>query len=484
MSAYWGRNAAEGALAAFHVAVREGIVPKGSFLVVESLDRISRQTVRRAVRTLEDIVEAGINLVDLEDNGRVYNIATLDNNDMAFLIMAIRFMRANQESVLKGDRVRRAYDNKRKWAAARGQTATPFTRKLPAWLYWDETASEIRAHGERAEIVRDIFQRTCEGWGQHKIAKWLNERQVPTWGDAERWHRSYVAKILANSAVVGTFTPHHRLRDETTGKRRRKPLDAIAGYFPAVVDEAAFNQVSLRMSTPAPRGRHADTGPRSAFRGVLRCSRCGGLVSRISKGEQAYLVCARANSKAACKYEAVRYHEVEDTLRRHAAEIVDRAPRGQETEAMDRDIENLSVFVDHLNSEVIEIGTELIHRKTETMRRMLREVEDRLEQTEERLRTLRATRDTLTAAHVLRRLQALQQALERDPFDVVEVNDALKQAVRKLVMDLEGATPAIHWHHVPEDEEPQAIFLPSRHMKVFETADDSVTTSTMKRGGR
>jgi DNA invertase Pin-like site-specific DNA recombinase len=64
ISAFRGRNAEEGKLGDFLNAVRGGIIPPGSFLLVESLDRISRQTVRKAVRTMEDIVEAGVTLVD------------------------------------------------------------------------------------------------------------------------------------------------------------------------------------------------------------------------------------------------------------------------------------------------------------------------------------------------------------------------------------------------------------------------------------
>ena len=71
--AYQGRNATVGALGAFRKAVIEGGVPQGSYLIVESLDRISRQTVRKAVRTLEDIVEAGVCVVDLSDGGKIYN---------------------------------------------------------------------------------------------------------------------------------------------------------------------------------------------------------------------------------------------------------------------------------------------------------------------------------------------------------------------------------------------------------------------------
>jgi DNA invertase Pin-like site-specific DNA recombinase len=54
------KNAADGALRAFVAPVEDGRVPQGSFLVVESLDRISRQAVREAARTLEDLCEAAL----------------------------------------------------------------------------------------------------------------------------------------------------------------------------------------------------------------------------------------------------------------------------------------------------------------------------------------------------------------------------------------------------------------------------------------
>jgi len=67
VSAYRGLNRDEGGLGSFLEAVKAGMVEEGSFLLVESLDRISRDKTRRALRTLEDICEAGITVVTLVD---------------------------------------------------------------------------------------------------------------------------------------------------------------------------------------------------------------------------------------------------------------------------------------------------------------------------------------------------------------------------------------------------------------------------------
>jgi DNA invertase Pin-like site-specific DNA recombinase len=57
VSAFEGMNAERGALGEFLRAVERGDVPKNSWLLVESLDRISRQKPHRAARLIEDIIE-------------------------------------------------------------------------------------------------------------------------------------------------------------------------------------------------------------------------------------------------------------------------------------------------------------------------------------------------------------------------------------------------------------------------------------------
>ena len=86
VSAFRGANAAVGALGAFLKAISDGLVPKGSLLLVEALDRVSRQTARKAVRTLEEIVEAGITVVTLND-GKAYTLESLNGTDFLLAIL-------------------------------------------------------------------------------------------------------------------------------------------------------------------------------------------------------------------------------------------------------------------------------------------------------------------------------------------------------------------------------------------------------------
>jgi DNA invertase Pin-like site-specific DNA recombinase len=474
VSAYRDANAETGRLGEFLKAVEDGLIPRGSFLLVESLDRISRNKPRKAFRLLERICEAGISVVTTADD-RCYDEATLDNDPMALMYALMVAIRANEENERKADRVGEAYDEKRKNAAQRTENGKPFTQMLPAWLTWNAETKRHEAFDERAKVVQRIFGMAEEGLGQHAIAQRLNAEGVPTFGGrgkqrkADAWHRSYVRKLLTNSAVVGTFTPHQRRADTN---RQRVPLDPIEDYFPAIVERELFERVTSRLRATAPRGRNATAEPKSIFAGLLRCAHCGGTVTRMVKGpDNIYLICAKANRRLGCLYQAVRYADVERALVENATVAVQEAPRGLDTDAIDQDITSLDEAMSELADEARELVDELIRDKSNVKRVALRAKERELEEARERLRALRAHKDTLASPYVLRRLRALEQALTRKPLNVVEANKALKEAVGRIVLNPETAELLLHWPHAPEQPTNAGPFY-SRHYKGFEDSKE------------
>src|ERR1700741_37030 len=77
VSGFTGANLETGELGVFLERVKDGTIPRGSWLLVENLDRISRQSPRKAMRVIEDIVGAGVTVVDLSDGGREYSAENL-----------------------------------------------------------------------------------------------------------------------------------------------------------------------------------------------------------------------------------------------------------------------------------------------------------------------------------------------------------------------------------------------------------------------
>lgn len=452
LSAYRGRNAKEGgALAAFLTAVEMGTVARGSYLLVESLDRISRQTVRKAVRTMEDIVEAGVNLVDLSDGGRLYNKETLDGDPMAFLMMAVRFMRAYEESALKGRRVREARSAAR--AAVRDGKRKVFTARGPAWLRVKKDRTGFEPIPERAKIVRRIFKMLAEGKGKHAIAETLNREQVPTWNGGEFWHRSYIEKIANNPAVIGIFIPH--VVEHVEGRKLRKAQSPIPKYFPAVIEKSLYRRVrSLATGAANPlRGRHAVTGHIQNVLGSLaKCPKCGSTMTRVTKGTgkkagKPYLVCAKAKEGAGCDYHTVKLDAVEDALQRDASWLANQCPTpGDEGADLDARIEAKDVEVEQIGEEIERLIQTVRQGAASTeIAKTIRELEAEKESAERERNQLIDRRATVFPAFLDKRMQALEEALEAEPFDAAKANLHLRELFSSAVVNYRTGYIELEW---------------------------------------
>jgi DNA invertase Pin-like site-specific DNA recombinase len=83
LSAFRGKNAAEGALSVFLNLVKKARIPRGTYLLVENLDRLSRNDIRKALRLFLDIIDAGIVLVTLQD-GYEYSEDKCEMHDLMY----------------------------------------------------------------------------------------------------------------------------------------------------------------------------------------------------------------------------------------------------------------------------------------------------------------------------------------------------------------------------------------------------------------
>src|SRR5262245_25596759 len=128
VSAFRGDNVREGALAGFLEACRTGRVAKGSFLIVESLDRLSRDQIRPALQLFLSLQDHGITIVTLEPE-REYSPERTDA--LALIEPLIIFARANEESETKSSRRREAWVDAKDRARQGGGHVG---KNCPAWL--------------------------------------------------------------------------------------------------------------------------------------------------------------------------------------------------------------------------------------------------------------------------------------------------------------------------------------------------------------
>jgi DNA invertase Pin-like site-specific DNA recombinase len=82
ISAFSGKNSKEGALGNFLAAIDTGKIKAGSYLLIESLDRLSRDRVLTAFNQFTRILEKKITIVTLTDN-QEYTEKSLEDNDLS-----------------------------------------------------------------------------------------------------------------------------------------------------------------------------------------------------------------------------------------------------------------------------------------------------------------------------------------------------------------------------------------------------------------
>lgn len=293
VSAFQGKNVAQGSLGKFLALVEEGQVPKGSYLIVESLDRISRQNPHAATALFLQILQAGINIVTLTDS----HVYRADGGNFSDIIVSVVIMsRAYEESRTKSLRVGAAWENKRRNIHKR-----KLTRVAPIWLKLSEDRSSFELIPERAAVLRAIFDEADLGKGSLQIARRLNQEGVPTFAPSKGWYESYVSKVLTNRAVLGEFQPHHYV-----GGKRVPRGEPVSDYFPAIVSREQFERIQAgrairRLKGSGRKGRNNI----NLFQGVARCGYCNGRMMIVNKGDGpkggVYLRCDNARRGADCK---------------------------------------------------------------------------------------------------------------------------------------------------------------------------------------
>lgn len=456
VSAFRGDNAALGALGAFRRAISDGLVPRGSTLLVESLDRVSRQRARAAVRLLEEIVEAGVTVVTLND-GKAYTEASLDGTD--FLMAILLFMRSHEESATKAKRLKAAWGAKR----ARAATGEIQTTRVPAWIQTTGSAAKdarnatLKLHPDRVLLVERMFQMFLDGNGKAAIAQKLNDEKVSTWGAgqgrtrARYWHGTYVFKILTNPAVTGRFTPY--TEEYVAGRMRREAQPSVEGYYPSVIDDETFGRVQTLITARTRTVRSASVA--SLVAGLGRCPLCGSTMTRIMKGTGTRggvpkLICVKAKARAGCTYRLVKLADVENALTGNAEPLIAGMPMAdtglqEEIAGLDDELYRVGQEVERLVDALAESD-----RPSRAVAKRLEASEARAAELSEALTAARAKAAQTESKLVQRRAERLRDALigyGTGIVDAPQANAAMRECFTHAVVDYRTGELALHWRH-------------------------------------
>lgn len=237
LSGYDGSNVEKGALGAFLKAVEDGTIRKGSYLLIENLDRLSRQSLETSMMLLLNIVNSGIHVVTLSD-GKIIKAGKLTFADM--IPVMVELERAHKESARKSELIGEAWKNK-KAAILEGGDHLKLTKWCPKWLTLSEDRKSYIVNGHRVEVIKQMLKWVIAGYGSSRIVQLLESQGEPPWDSNEgvksdrrkpkRWHLSMIQRIVRNRALLGEYELK-RKNPET----KKTEYITVSDYYPNVLE--------------------------------------------------------------------------------------------------------------------------------------------------------------------------------------------------------------------------------------------------------
>lgn len=312
LSAFDGTNVAKGKLGEFLHKAEANHFTNGAILLVESLDRISRQDIVSGVDILVTLLKRGVRVVTFSDE-RIYS----PQNDMvAMLVSILSLSRANEESVVKSKRVAAAWVHKRQNARTKVLTA-----RCPSWLSVKADRSGFDLVEQHASTLKRIFAEAASGFGSYAIAKRLNHEKVETFGRSQHWSKSTIEKLLSSRSAVGEFQPHCKPK-----RGRRTQFGApILDYYPRIIEDDVFAAIQhgrkiRKISGSGRKSRHS----RNMFSGLLVCNECNSKLHFEHKGgtnsKALFLVCC-GRKIGQCTAKPWKYDLFERAFLKHVREL-------------------------------------------------------------------------------------------------------------------------------------------------------------------
>ena len=452
VSAWKGRNFKTGALGRFLAMVENDEIPKGSYLLIESLDRLSREAVPDALTLFMAIINAGIVIVTLGEDRQIYSRDRL-NGDWTKLIIGLAVMsRGHEESQTKSERIKAVAKRKREQAR---EGKGHITSISPAWI----DAKRIDANryqftlNHHAETVRAIYEMATRGLGATVIARKLNADGVPAFKSKDGWYQSIIKALLTRHDVIGTFQPH-RMQN---GKRVPDG-DPIDNYFPAAIDKDLFLRVQTMRSNPGRPGRKGNTFT-NLFTGLCHCAHCGGpmtmKMSRVKGNENGrYLVCANYVRGHRCSdgNRHFRYEPLEAGILDHVKEL--NLADALQTACVDQDISDINETIAGMTIRLDELRRKeqrlalaveddsqppdaiLNLLKTRQTERQAIEAELRHQQMERQRRSIRQDSRTETCDRIGRLQGMWEQADNMTRYNLrSEVHNAIREIITEISFD-------------------------------------------------
>lgn len=318
---------------------------KGDILLVKDYSRFSRNDIE-ATQEMQALSDAGIELISISDG----IIDTSSYN--GWLLMKLKSIFNEMPVRETSSKVRQVVTSRQKngnWICA-----VPYGYRI---TNTKEMTYEVDPSA--AEVVREVFNLYCDGWGYKKICNYLTEKGVPTPTQNEiafaesqgriskkrssgEWAIPTVQKMLENDFYIGTLRQHKYRRNGVNGKDKRIDVEdqiAIEHSHEPIIDNRtwAFAQECKRQRS-AINYRGEKKYP-TDYSGYLYCGTCGKpMFSRSSPRLTPSYICGTYQRRglAGCTAHTVSVPELDSVLKSYITQVM----------------ENSQSIIDDLNSAI------------------------------------------------------------------------------------------------------------------------------------
>lgn len=273
ISGFTGQNLKIGALKELMDKVRKGIIRKGDFIIVESIDRLTRQDVWKAIEIIGNIMRAGVRIYTTTDQKLYddYEGDTFSN----YLYLSMIAQRAYEESKTKRERLKSVWQEKRKNITANKNRGKLLTSKVPIWL-------EVRTDDEgkqyfhiKENVVADIktLLELLKTRGYRASLRVFNEKYVKS---DYRFTEMYLSNLLIDGRLYGNLTLKERNYDDN-GTVKHKVVDVVENYYPRVIDFGVVEEARVCVQSRGfeNSGQYVKGSIENIFKHILKCGTCG-----------------------------------------------------------------------------------------------------------------------------------------------------------------------------------------------------------------
>ncbi|MCL9670035.1 recombinase family protein [Citrobacter sp. MNAZ 1397] len=315
MSAFKGKNADKGKLSEFinQIGVK---IPVGSWLVVENLDRLSRDDAWSALDLFKSILSKGIIVVTGMDE-KIYRYSDVKNNPTDLLISLLMFTRAHDESLTKKNRVEaqarslirenlvRDPGSPAKAIESVGQnvwwvdTKSGFVVPHPTLFAAAQKIVELKQHGETLLGIQRYLNEHYPSSKKRVYKDTIGQDKAPK---TEKWGKHLIRTFL-NPTVHGqkvfTLDKRDELGAVVYDSESNEPLKetfTIPNYYPALMSEVEYltllkldrHRAVTRSSSKYPEGNPEPEIPLLSGIGILFCGKCGSFMFKAGSTVNKY----------------------------------------------------------------------------------------------------------------------------------------------------------------------------------------------------